>query len=156
MHVGAVGLVVSTLGLAGCKSSSDRTTGQKFSDRQVARGVKKELSSDPTFKYSDVEATVYNGNVQLSGFVETPEQRLRVAELASYTKGVRQVINEIMLKPTPTGPATIRDPLGNETGRLMVDTNSRPAHLRNLPDNTPQQQPEHNAGSTGANPQNQQ
>jgi len=63
MHVGAVGLVVSTLGLAGCKSSSDRTTGQKFSDRQVARGVKKELSSDPTFKYSDVEATVYNGNV---------------------------------------------------------------------------------------------
>jgi|SRR6516162_1201317 hypothetical protein len=119
--------------LAGCSSSSTRSMGQKIGDRQVSRAVTKGLNADPTFKYNDVQANVYDGNVQLTGFVETPEQRLRAAEVASRTKGAKQVINEIMIKPKLAGPATIRDPLGNEDGQMLVDTNSPPALLRNLP-----------------------
>ena len=133
-------LVLSTVGafalaiaLTACQSTSSRTTGQKISDRSIARAVKKTLAEDPTFKYDDVQANVYDGNVQLTGFVETPEQRLRAAESAAHTKGAKQIINEIMIKPTPTGRVTIRDPFGHDSKDFMVDTNATPPRLRNLP-----------------------
>jgi len=139
----AVGVVVlAVAGVTGCQSSSgSRTSGQKSHDREIARAVKKNLSADPTFKYTDVQANVYDGNIQLTGFVETPEQRLRAAERVAPIRGTKQVINEIMIKPMPTGPATIRDPLGHETGRMLVDTNSPVPQMRNLPasETAPQQ-----------------
>ena len=92
----------------------------------TSHDVKKALARAPIYKYDDVKANVFNGNVQLTGFVETEEQRKQAAEIAAGVPGVRQVVNEIMLKPTPTGRATIRDPLGRETGRVMLDTNSPP------------------------------
>ena len=143
--------VVSAM-LIGCSTSGSRNTGQKLSDRQVARAVKKTLSDDPTFKYDDVQANVYDGNVQLMGFVDTPEQRLRAAELASHAKGAKQIINGIMIKPTPTGPVTIRDPLGRETGKVLVDTNSMPPRLRNLPSSNQAQPNEPNSVNDGTNP----
>ena len=144
---------VVTAMLIGCSTTGPRNTGQKLSDRQVARAVKKSLSGDPTFKYDDVQANVYEGNVQLTGFVDTPEQRLRAAELASHAKGARQIINAIMIKPTPTGPVTIRDPLGRETGKVLVDTNSMPPRLRNLTPSNNQAQPiEPNSANDGTNP----
>jgi len=129
----AVGSFALVIALTACQSTSSRTTGQKMSDRSIAKDVKRSLSEDPTFKYDDVQANVYDGNVQLTGFVETPEQRLRAAECAAHTRGAKQIINEIMIKPTPTGPVTIRDPFGHQTGQLLVDTNSTPPHLRNFP-----------------------
>ena len=119
--------------LAGCSSTGTRTTGQKSNDREISSAVMKGLNADPTFKYTDVQANVYAGTVQLTGFVETPEQRLRAAEVASHTRGAKQVINAIMIKPSLAGPAKIRDPLGNENGQVLVDTNSPPPQLRNLP-----------------------
>jgi hyperosmotically inducible periplasmic protein len=133
-RLGALALIAGVIGLGGCKSSSTRTPGVKFSDDRVASKVHKELASDPTFKYSDVRANVYDGSVQLSGFVETPEQRFRAGETAANVRGVKQVINEIMIKPMPTGRATIRDPLGRETGRLLLDTNAPPPRMHNLPE----------------------
>ncbi len=78
------------------------------------------LNTDPVLKYPDVKVTVYNGNAQLTGFVDTDEQRARAAELASRVPGVTQVINEITIKPAPTGRAAIRD-----VGR-GVDANQAP------------------------------
>jgi hyperosmotically inducible periplasmic protein len=148
-RVAAVGFIAVGIGVAGCKSTGGRSTGQKMNDRSVARGVSHALAKDPTFKYSDVHANVYDGNIQLTGFVETTEQRLRAAELASHVQGAKQVINEIMIKPMATGPVTIRDPLGHETGRVLVDTNAPLPRMRNLtPSPAAGQQPEQGAGST--------
>ena len=113
-----------------CSSTGSRTKGQKSSDKEISKEVSKRLEDDPVFKFPDVHATAYDGSVQLSGFVEYPEQRLRAAQTASHVKGTKQVINDIMIKPTPTGPATIRDPLGN-TSKILVDTNSLPPQLYN-------------------------
>ena len=131
-RLGLLALLAVALGSAGCKSSPDRTSGQVMSDRQVAREVKKQLKDDVVFKYQDVNTDVYNGTVQLTGFVETPEQRFRAAELAAQAKGAKQIINGIMLKPIPTGHAIIRDPLGHDTGHLLVDTNAPVPQMRNL------------------------
>jgi hypothetical protein len=122
---GMLALAAVTLTLAGCKTG-DRTTGQAINDHFTANRVKDALSDAPIFKYPNVEVNVFEGNAQLSGFVPTAEQRLEAAQIASRVKGVTQVVNNILIKPAATGPATIRDPLGNETGRVMMDTNAPP------------------------------
>lgn len=71
--------------------------------------VKRALDQDRVLKYPDIKVSVFNRNAQLSGFVNTEEQRQRAAEIAAGVKGVSQVINEIMIKPLPTGRAPIRD-----------------------------------------------
>jgi len=114
------------IGVGGCRSTPDRTASQVMSDRSTAHQVKKAPARAPIFKYPDMTATALNGTVQLTRFVDTVEQRMQAAQIASGVKGVNQVINEIMIKPTPTGRASIRDPLGRETGRVMLDTNAPP------------------------------
>lgn len=76
----------------------------------TAFNVNHALGSDQVLKYPDVKVNVYNGNAQLTGFVDSEQQRTRAAEIASKVPGVTQVINEITIKPTPTGRgAAIRD-----------------------------------------------
>ena len=87
--------------LAGCKSSGQLSRAQRWGDSQVARGVKKTLDKDSKVQYRDVEAVVYQGDVQLVGFVSTPEARERASELATRSKGVQRVINCISIKPAP-------------------------------------------------------
>jgi hyperosmotically inducible periplasmic protein len=117
--------VVLMVGAAGCQSGSDRSTGQAINDRMTSRDVKKALARAPVFKFPDVNVAVYEGNVQLTGFVATQEQREQAAQIAAGVKGVNQVVNQIMIKSMPTGRATIRDPLGRDTGKLLIDTNAQ-------------------------------
>lgn len=132
--VGAASLAALLMITSGCRSTGDRTRTQAMSDRSTAKAVKKSLDQAPIFKYPDVKANAYEGTVELTGFVETPEQREQAALVAAHTKGVRQVINQILIRPSPVGRATIRDPLGNETGRIMLDTNAPlPAPLEMTP-----------------------
>src|SRR6185369_7308243 len=90
-------------------AKSDRAAAK--SDRAAAKQLKKTLDNDPTFKYPNVSTTVHQGTVQLTGFVETEEERLRASQIAASVEGVNQVINQVTIKPNPTGRATIQDPL---------------------------------------------
>lgn len=101
-------MVALVVGTAGCRSS-DRSTGQAINDKMTAFHVERALADDAVLKYPDVKVHVYNGRAQLSGFANTEEQRNRAAELAAGVQGVTQVINEITLKPAPTGRAPIND-----------------------------------------------
>ena len=107
--LGATALLALVVGASGCHSH-DRTTGQTINDKMTTYNIGHALGSDPVLKYPDVKVNVYNGNAQLTGFVDSEEQRTRAAEIASKVPGVTQVINEITIKPTPTGRgAAIRD-----------------------------------------------
>lgn len=144
--LGILGLATLSLVLAGCKTG-DRTTGQALSDKMTAHRVKSALNDAPIFKYPDVAVNVYDGNVQLTGFVATQEQREDAAQIAARVKGVNQVVNNIMIHPTPTGPAAIRDPLGKDKG-YMLDTNAPPHKPLNMqPAPTPTEKNEPNTQS---------
>jgi osmotically-inducible protein OsmY len=105
--LGAASLLALALA-TGC-SSNDRSTGQAINDKMTAHNVNSALSHDAEFKFPDVNVSVYNGNAQLTGFVDTEAQRQRAAQIASGVQGVTQVLNEITIKPPPTGRAAIRD-----------------------------------------------
>jgi hypothetical protein len=112
--LGTTCLLALALAGAGCNSPG-RSTGQAINDKMTAHSVKSALGDDPVYKYDDVDVKVYEGNAQLTGFVNSDRQRTRAAEIASHVQGVNQVINEITIKPTPTGPATIRNMEPNGT-----------------------------------------
>jgi osmotically-inducible protein OsmY len=60
--------------------------------------VQEALSADPAYKFADVKVTTYEGNVQLSGFVDRDEQKGHAEEIAKKVPGVREVRNQIVKK----------------------------------------------------------
>jgi osmotically-inducible protein OsmY len=96
--------------LTGCstwgpRQDSERTAGRVVDDTKITAQVKTDLNREPVYKFNDVDVKTFNGVVQLSGFVNTDEQKRRAGEIAQQAYGVAQVVNSITLKPniTPTG-----------------------------------------------------
>lgn len=76
----------------------ERTTGQKVDDKEVASRAKSALDDNVAYKFPDVKVNVYNGTVQLSGFVATREQKAKAEDIVkAVTSGVR-VENKITVK----------------------------------------------------------
>jgi BON domain-containing protein len=104
----ALGLAVATTGLTGCANRQGRTTGQYWDDHRTAAHVKGALNKAPVYKFEGVNVTSYDRVIQLSGFVQTDDQRQKAGQIASGVQGVREVVNNILVKPegtmSPTGP----------------------------------------------------
>src|SRR6266436_9494693 len=95
----AATLTMTMLAGAGCsttKSSGDqRTAGQKLDDKKITKTVMEALNNEPVYKFANVKVNAYKGVVQLSGFVDTPEQKQRAAEVAKNIERTHEVVNDI-------------------------------------------------------------
>ncbi|MFL6549241.1 MAG: BON domain-containing protein [Povalibacter sp.] len=79
---------------------ADRSTGQAVDDTVIAAKLKGTLAGQTGLgTASDVNVEVNSGVVELSGFVETADQKSKAAELARGVNGVKDVRNNIALKP---------------------------------------------------------
>lgn len=110
MLVSGMGAALALTGLTGCESwrsheTGERTAGRMVDDHRITADVQRDLKAEPVYKFGDVDVKTFNGVVQLSGFVNTDEQKRRAGEIAQKEPGVAQVVNNITLKPevTPTG-----------------------------------------------------
>lgn len=89
--------------LAGCASPEQRrTAGEYLDDQTINARVKTSLFGDEIVRGRSVSTTTYEGVVQLSGFVDSQTERDRAEELAWQVDGVREVINNIEIKPEPS------------------------------------------------------
>src|SRR4029079_8868641 len=66
---------IAILGLSGCLRTPDRSAGRVLYDKMITSKVKGALDVSPVYKYDDVKVATYKGVVQLSGFVDTEDQR---------------------------------------------------------------------------------
>lgn len=95
---------VLAVGFAGCASNDtagnthDRTVGRYIDDKVTLQRVKSALSDNDVYKFDDVKVNTYQGTVQLSGFVETQDQKRQAEEIARNVRGVTGVQNQISLK----------------------------------------------------------
>lgn len=92
-----LGLALLTAGCAG--NRYERSTGESIDDRATSMRVKSALNDDTVYKYPHVEVSTFKGSVQLSGFVDTGEQKARAADIAENIQGVRELKNNISVKP---------------------------------------------------------
>ena len=89
---------VATLS-TGCAGSATReSTGEYLDDATITTKVKGAFIKDPLVKALDVKVDTFKGTVQLSGFVDTAEQKTRAEQIAAGITGVTSVKNNITLK----------------------------------------------------------
>lgn len=86
------------LGVGCAGDKYNRSTGEVFDDTAISSKVKAEMLADPDVKGLAVKVNVNKGNVQLSGFVDTPAQKERAGNIAKNVKGVQYVKNDLIVK----------------------------------------------------------
>jgi osmotically-inducible protein OsmY len=98
----ALGGGVATLS-TGCAGSATReSTGEYLDDATITTKVKGAFVKDPMVKALDVKVDTFKGAVQLSGFVDTAEQKSRAEQIAAGINGVTTVKNNITVKNNTT------------------------------------------------------
>ena len=84
------------VGLAACAGdATHRSTGQYVDDKTISARVNTALLADKDVKSSQIDVTTYNGVVQLSGFVESPEQAQHAVVVVQKVDGVKSVKNDM-------------------------------------------------------------
>ena len=78
--------------------TTSTTMGDKIDDGVITTKVKAALLGDSTVKSSDIGVVTRDGEVQLSGFVDSQSQIERATEVAKGVEGVKSVINEMSIK----------------------------------------------------------
>ena len=100
-HLRNVGLATCLLVAAplvvGCASPS-RTAGQTVDDASITAKVKSQLLADPEVAGLNVNVTTFEGQVQLSGYVESSQQRQQAEQIARNVEGVRSVSNDLIVR----------------------------------------------------------
>ena len=80
------------------KSSSNGTTGEYIDDKALIARVDSALGGNPDYKFEEVNVTALKGTVQLSGFVNTADQKAKAGDIAKQVQGVQNVVNNITVK----------------------------------------------------------
>ncbi len=95
-----LGAMPLLLGVTGCTTGSryEQSTGERIDDHGTSSRVKAALADDSQYKYDGVNVETFKGVVQLSGFVNTRDQKNRAGDLARKVKGVTDVENNITVK----------------------------------------------------------
>ena len=94
--LGSLALVCGVTGCAGDRYT--QSTGEHIDDRAISSRVKKALGEDTQYKYEAVNVETFKGTAQLSGFVNSRDQKNRAGDLAKQVQGVREVVNNITVK----------------------------------------------------------
>jgi hyperosmotically inducible protein len=98
--------LIGSLSIAGCTKPEDRVheswvmppAGEAVDDNTLASAIKSSLLADPDVKNLDVKIEAHNGEVMLSGFVDSQAQMDRVIMFAWMAEGIKKVSNKMSVK----------------------------------------------------------
>jgi len=80
-------------------ADADRSAGEVIDDTAITAKVKTGLISDETTKAYQINVETNSGIVELGGFVDSEAAKSRATEVARSVKGVKEVHNDLQLKP---------------------------------------------------------
>lgn len=137
-----VGVGASVVAMTGCVNTGGRSAGRYMDDRTITGKVESALEEDPVYKYPAVKVTTYRGVTQLSGFVETEEQKRRATEVVRTVMGPAEIINNIVVRPGYQMPSardagtTSTTGASTSSGATGTTTNSVTGTVRDTDDTT--------------------
>ena len=95
-------MLAAALALSACATS--RSLDETFTDISASSELRSVLFSDRTRDYSDVDITIHEGRLMLTGSMRSEDGRRQLIENAWKARGVDQVIDEIFIgDKTPFG-----------------------------------------------------
>ena len=80
------------------KSDQHRSLGEFIDDKALTSRVNRALGDSGDYKFGEVNVLSLQGTVQLSGFVNTVDQKAMAGSIASQVPGVQKVVNNITVK----------------------------------------------------------
>ncbi len=81
-----------------CRTPAGRTPGEVVDDASITTKVKAKIFEDSVMKGMGISVDTFEGQVTLTGAVDTPQQKERAGELAKSVYGVKKVNNLLNLK----------------------------------------------------------
>lgn len=85
---------------AGCAiTRGQATVGEYIDDATITAKVKAKLLEDKTTGGMSINVDTLNGTVAMSGFAKSQAEKDRAGELARTTTGVREVRNNLIVRP---------------------------------------------------------
>jgi hyperosmotically inducible protein len=93
-------IACGTLAQTGCSVTSGQSSmGQYVDDSTITARVKKRFAEDPQVAATRINVETMKGTVQLSGFATSETERLRAAQIARSVPDVRDVRNDVIVRP---------------------------------------------------------
>ena len=93
-------LSAATLAGTGCSvMRGQETTGAYVDDASITTAIKGKFVEDKTVDAAAINVHTLNGTVQLSGFAKSAAEKERASQIARNTKGVREVRNDLIVRP---------------------------------------------------------
>ena len=93
-------LAGATLVTSGCAVIRDQeTVGAYVDDAAITTAIKAKFVEDKTVDAGAIKVETLNGAVSLSGFAKSNAEKAQAEYLARNTKGVRQVLNKLTVRP---------------------------------------------------------
>ena len=83
----------------GCNATQKKeSTGQYIDDSAITTKIKSGIFDDLRLKSLQIEVQTFKGVVQLSGFVDSPQNAKIAGEIAGLVPGVKEVKNDLVAK----------------------------------------------------------
>jgi hyperosmotically inducible protein len=93
-------LAGATLAGTGCAvTRGQETVGAYVDDAAITTAVKAKFVEDKTVDAGAIKVETLNGTVALSGFAKSNAERQQAENIARSTKGVREVRNNLTVRP---------------------------------------------------------
>ena len=89
-----------TLATSGCAVwRGQESVGSYVDDKAIATSVKAKLLEDKSTGGLSINVDSLNGTVALSGFAKSQNEKDQAGRIAANTKGVREVRNNLIVRP---------------------------------------------------------
>ena len=96
----AIALATSFLLVSGCAvTRGQETVGAYVDDTAITTSIKARFVEDRNVDAASIKVETLNGTVLLSGFAKSSLERNTAEQIASKVSGVRNVRNEIAVRP---------------------------------------------------------
>jgi hyperosmotically inducible periplasmic protein len=90
--------MVLLLGLCCCRTAAGRSAGQVLDDLNITTTIKTKIFNDPYISGFAVSVDTFQGEVTLTGSVESEFAKNRATDLAQSIEGVRKVNNLLVVR----------------------------------------------------------
>lgn len=125
VSLGVAGYAGTAAAQAG--AASDRTAGEAIDDVTLTARVKAALIGDERTKARQIDVETFRGDVQLNGFVDSPDAKSAAASVARNVDGVTKVTNNLQVRNDRTAGEVVDDAAINTKVRaaLMGDARTK-------------------------------
>jgi len=101
-------------------TAADRTAGEKIDDGTLTARVKLALTGDERTKARQIDVETSRGEVQLNGFVDTPDAKSAATSVAQKVDGVVKVSNNLQIRSDRTTGEVVDDATINSKVRAAL------------------------------------